>query len=291
MSLVQILECNDTLGTCCTDYGLVLGLDALRKALDLIQLIAPIVLIVWSCVELVKLMNNPDDKKGFKPLVYKYLAAVICFMVPVLVDAILGLMPETFSLSSCWEEARVSSEIVRSFENSYISPDDQTMSPVVTNPDDYEKGNKRKEPTPKGSGGTSTNTGYGSGSVTGKAIVQYARQFVGQPYVWSGTWNGELPYTGTDCSGFVQGVFRHHGINLPRDTASQWAAKSTYTLVNGEIMAGDLIMYNGHVGILTGNGTEVIHAKGTKFGVVADPDYRTCSSKAIFGIMRINGVN
>lgn len=291
MSLVQILECNDTLGTCCNDYGLVLGLDAFRKALNLIQLIAPIVLIIWSCIGLINLMNNPEDKKGMKPLINKYIAAVVCFMIPVIIDAVLGLMPERFSLASCWEEARVSAEVVRSFENSYISEDDKTLSPVVTNPDDYEKGNERKQATPKRSGGTSTSTGAGNGSATGKSIVQYARQFVGQRYVWGGTWNGELPYTGTDCSGFVQGVFKHHGINLPRDSASQWAAKNTYTLVNGEIKAGDVIMYNGHVGILTGNGNEIIHAKGARWGVVADSDYRSCSGKAIFGIMRIKGVN
>ena len=109
--------------------------------------------------------------------------------------------------------------------------------------------------------------------------------------MYGGQWNGELPYTPTDCSGFVQGVFRHFGINLNRTTSTQWAAKSTYKLVSPtDIRAGDLIMYDGHVGILTGIGTEVIHAKGSKWGVVIDKDYRTCSSKAILGIMRINGV-
>ncbi len=291
MSLVQILECNDTLGTCCSDFGLVLGLDAFRKALLLIQLIAPIVLIIWSCVELIRLMNNPDDKKGVKPLITKYIAAAVCFFVPVFVDALLGLMPETFSVSACWEEAKLSAEIVRTFDNGYIGEEDQAMSHLFIDPGDYEKGNERKKPTPKRDGGTSTSTGSGNGSATGKSIVEYARKFVGQRYVYGGTWNGEIPYTPTDCSGFVQGVFRHHGISLPRDTGSQWNAKGTYTLVSGEIRAGDLIMYNGHVGILTGNGTEIIHAKGTKWGVVADSDYRTCSSKAIRGIMRINGVN
>ena len=38
--------------------------------------------------------------------------------------------------------------------------------------------------------------------------------------------NGELPYTPTDCSGFVQGVFAHFGISLPRTTSTQWAAKT-----------------------------------------------------------------
>ena len=290
MSLVQILECNDTLGTCCNDYGLVLGLDAFRKALGLIQLIAPIVLIVWSCVSLISLMNNPDDKKGFKPLVMKYIAAVVCFMIPVIIDTALDIMPEKFSLASCWEQTKISAEAVRSLENNYISEEDKTLSPVVTNSDDYEPGDERKKPTPKGSGGGAS-TGAGNGSATGKSIVNYAKKFVGQRYVWGGTWNGELPYTGTDCSGFVQGVFKHHGINLTRTTYTQWGDKGSYTLVNGEIKAGDLVMYDGHVGILTGNGNELVHAKGSQWGIVVDPDYKSCSSHAILGIMRINGVN
>ena len=115
---------------------------------------------------------------------------------------------------------------------------------------------------------------------------------IGQKYVYGGSWNGELPYTPTDCSGFVQGVFRHFGISLKRTTSTQWADKSKFTLVSSsDIRAGDLVMYDGHVGILTGNGAELIHAKGSKWGVVKDKDYRKCSSHAILGIMRIKGVN
>ena len=280
MSLVQLLECNDTLGTCCNDYGLVNVLDIFRKFINIIQIIVPILLIVWSCVELVHLMANPEDKKGLKSLFNKYLAAVICFFLPIFVNVVLGMMPETFSVSACWEQAKISAEVVRSQRNTYISADDETQSPFLINPDDYEEGNERKSPS-----------GSGHGSATGKAIVQYAKSFVGQRYVWGGTWNGELPYTGTDCSGFVQGVFKHHGINLTRTTYTQWADKGKYTLVSGEIKAGDLVMYDGHVGILTGNGNELVHAKGSKWGIVVDSDYKSCSSHAILGIMRINGVN
>ncbi len=284
MSLVQMLECNDTLGTCCNDYGLVMTLDSFRKALNLIQIVVPIILIVLSCIELIKLIGNPEEKKGLKKLINKYIAAVVVFAVPILVNVVLGIMPETYSVSACWEQAKISAEVVRTQKNTYIKEDDETSSPILTNPGDYEKGNKRKTPTGIG-------TGVGAGSATGKSIVQYAKSFVGQRYVWGGTWNGEHPYTGTDCSGFVQGVFKHHGINLTRTTYTQWADKGTFTLVNGEIRAGDLVMYDGHVGILTGNGNEIVHAKGTRWGIVVDPDYKKCSSHAILGIMRIKGVN
>lgn len=289
MSLIQILDCSEALGTCCSDYGLVTVLDSCRKILNLIQLVAPIILIIWSCVGLISLIINPEEKKLKKSLINKYLAAVLCFFIPVIIDAMLGLMPETFSVSACWKQAQVSAEIVRSLRNEYISEKDKTQSPILLNPDEYEPGDEREEPVVGSS--NSVSGGSGAGSQKGKEIVKYARSFVGQRYVWGGFWNGELPYTGTDCSGFVQGIFAHHGISLGRDTTSQWADKSKFSIVEGEIKAGDLVMYSEHVGILTGNGNEIIHAKGTNYGIVIDPDYKTCSSKAILGIMRINGVN
>lgn len=42
---VQILNCSEALGTCCTDYGLLTILDILRQVLDLIQMVAPILLM------------------------------------------------------------------------------------------------------------------------------------------------------------------------------------------------------------------------------------------------------
>ena len=51
----------------------------------------------------------------------------------------------------------------------------------------------------------------------GQEIVDYACQFIGNPYVWGGTSLTD----GADCSGFVQSVFAHFGISLPRTTYDQ----------------------------------------------------------------------
>ena len=279
MQLVQFLTCNDTLGTCCSDYTLVNLLDIVRKLMELIQLIVPIILIVMATIQLGKMMISPEEEKLKKSLYNKFLAAFFVFIIPVIIDAVLNLLPESYSLSSCWEKAKVSAEIVRSQKNSYIAIDDKTTkASVIGNYDDYENG-------------TSDSESSSQGSATGEAIVNYAKKFVGSRYVWGGTWNGESPYTATDCSGFVQGVFRHFGINLTRSTYSQWDDKASYTLVTGEIKPGDLIMYDGHVGILTGNGREIVHNKSPRYGVCIDKDYKKCSSHAILGIMRIKGVN
>ena len=72
---------------------------------------------------------------------------------------------------------------------------------------------------------------------TGQAIVDYACQFIGNPYVWGGTSLTE----GADCSGFVQSVFAHFGISLPRTT---WDMENVGTPVS----------YDQAVGIYMGNG-------------------------------------
>ena len=277
MRLVQILDCNDTLGTCCNDYTLVTVLDVTRKILGLIQMFVPIILIIFATFQFIKMMTDPEEKKLKKALYNKFFAAVIVFMIPILVNVLLGVLPEKFSVSACWEQAKISAEVVRSQKNTYIPLDEKGKSPIMSNPGDYDKG--------------SASGGSGQGSAKGKAIVAYAKQFVGKQYLYGGSWNGEMPYTPTDCSGFVQGVFKHNGINLTRSTTSQWADKGSYTLFHGEIKAGDWVMYDGHVAILTGNGNEIVHAKGRRWGIVVDSDYKTSSSHAILGIMRINGVN
>ena len=277
--LLQVLDCSQELGTCCTDYGLLTVLDVMRQILDLIQLIAPIILMVGLGIQFTQLLVNPDDKKKQKALLNKFIAALLCFFVPFLVNLSLSLVPEeigSFQLGACWDTARVSREVLKKENSTYVATTDREPKTFVISPDEYDDPEVTHQ------------EGVGSGSATGRAIVAYAKEFLGQPYVWGGTWNGEKPYTGTDCSGFVQGVYRHFGINLTRTTYTQWADTASYTLVTGSPQAGDVVMYDGHVAILTGNGEEIIHASNPTDGIKLSPSYKY---RSILGIMRIKGVN
>lgn len=277
--LLQVLDCSQELGTCCTDYGLLTVLDVMRQILDLIQLIAPIILMVGLGIQFTQLLVNPDDKKKQKALLNKFIAALLCFFVPFLVNLSLSLVPEeigSFQLGACWDTARVSREVLKKENSAYVATTDREPKTFVISPDEYDDPEVTHQ------------EGVGSGSATGRAIVAYAKEFLGQPYVWGGTWNGEKPYTGTDCSGFVQGVYRHFGINLTRTTYTQWADTSSYTLVTGTPQAGDVVMYDGHVAILTGNGEEIIHASNPTDGIKLSPSYKY---RSVLGIMRIKGVN
>ena len=97
---------------------------------------------------------------------------------------------------------------------------------------------------------------------TGQAIVDYACQFIGNPYVWGGT----SLTNGADCSGFVQSVFAHFGISLPRTT---WDMENVGTPVSyDQAIPGDIILYNGHVGIYMGNG-KIVNAINSSKGIGA----------------------
>ncbi|MFD1673208.1 NlpC/P60 family protein [Alicyclobacillus fodiniaquatilis] len=96
----------------------------------------------------------------------------------------------------------------------------------------------------------------------GQVIVQYAEQFRGTPYVWAGT-----SPSGFDCSGFVQYVFAHFGISLPRTSYDQYTVGSAVSESN--LAPGDVVFFDtdgsgaSHDGIYVGNG-QFINAASTQ---------------------------
>lgn len=112
-----------------------------------------------------------------------------------------------------------------------------------------------------GSGsGSSAGQSAQTASSNGQAVVDYARQFLGNPYVYG----GNSLTNGTDCSGFVKGVYAAFGINLPRTSSEQRSVG--YAVSLSEIQPGDIVCYSGHVGIYAGNNT-LIHASNEKTGI------------------------
>ncbi len=87
-------------------------------------------------------------------------------------------------------------------------------------------------------------------AVSGAAVVEFARLFIGTPYVYGGT----TP-DGFDCSGFTQYVYGHFGISLPRSSDAQ--GQVGVRIPASEALPGDLLYWPGHVGIYTGNGNHI----------------------------------
>lgn len=95
---------------------------------------------------------------------------------------------------------------------------------------------------------------------SGQAVVDYACQFIGNPYVWGGT----SLTNGADCSGFVQSVYKHFGITLPRTSGEM--RSSGRGVSYSEAIPGDIVCYDGHVGIYMGDG-QIVNAINSRKGI------------------------
>lgn len=121
---------------------------------------------------------------------------------------------------------------------------------------------------------TMTELLYGQGVSNVRVdICQYAKEFLGNPYVWGGT----SLTKGADCSGYVLSVFKKYGVRLPRTSREQ--ARVGTPIKVAEAKPGDLIFYAkgktiNHVAIYIGNG-QVIHASNPKTGIrISNVSYR-----------------
>lgn len=114
---------------------------------------------------------------------------------------------------------------------------------------------------------------HSTSSSSGSSVVDYATQFVGNPYVWGGTSLTD----GADCSGFVQSVYSKFGVDLPRTSYEQQNAGREVSYADAQ--PGDLICYGGHVAIYMGNG-KIVHASNSRDGIKVSDNaaYRTILS-------------
>ena len=115
---------------------------------------------------------------------------------------------------------------------------------------------------------TSDNVSPSSG--TGQDVVNYAVQFVGNPYVWGGT----SLTNGADCSGFIMSVYAHFGYSLPHSSSAMRSVGRGVSYA--EAQPGDIICYDGHVAIYMGGG-QIVHASNAKDGIKISSNaaYRT----------------
>ena len=137
-------------------------------------------------------------------------------------------------------------------------------------------GSSSSAATSKDNGSSSSSSSGSSGSSvsynpTGQSVVNYACQFVGNPYVWGGTSLTE----GADCSGFVQQIYKTFGYNLPRvaEDQSQYGTKIPVE----DAQPGDLIFYakDGyvhHVVMYAGDG-KTIEAANEDQGIISGTVY------------------
>ena len=126
-------------------------------------------------------------------------------------------------------------------------------------------GSSSSAATSKDNGSSSSGSSGSSGSSvsynpTGQSVVNYACQFVGNPYVWGGT----SLTNGADCSGFIMSIYAKFGVSLPHSSGAM--AGCGRGVSHSEAMPGDIICYAGHVAIYMGGG-QIVHASNEKDGI------------------------
>ncbi len=162
-----------------------------------------------------------------------------------------------------------------SYDESDESGNDGVENEANNSNDGYE--NDNNEESGEESDGSQKESSSSSGSSysggSGSSVVDYATQFVGNPYVWGGT----SLTNGADCSGFVQSVYNNFGVSLPRTSYEQQNAGREVSY--SEAQPGDLICYGGHVAIYMGNG-KIVHASNSRDGIKISDNaaYRTILS-------------
>lgn len=128
---------NDLAGVC-SDYGIAYILVIVKKFLNVIYIIGPIVALVGLTYHLIRLMSNPDSKKA-KPAIKNWIIAFfMLFLVPMLINLVMGLFDGKFQFATCWNNAE---ELYGTISDSseYDDTDDGTSNKL----DDYSdlKGN------------------------------------------------------------------------------------------------------------------------------------------------------
>ena len=141
-------------------------------------------------------------------------------------------------------------------------------------------GVKKETPAPTTAASTTAPAATAKSSADGKDydalrqdIVNYAKQFIGIPYVWGGT----SLTKGVDCSGYTMQIYAHFGINTGRTSRTQ--AVTGRQIPISDVKPGDLLFYAtrgriDHVTMYIGNG-KLANASSRKTGVIiSDISYR-----------------
>ena len=142
--------------------------------------------------------------------------------------------------------------------------------------EERKKEDRKKEETNKNESITGGSNPSYSTDVSGSDVVDYACQFIGNPYVFGGT----SLTKGCDCSYFVQACYGNFGISLPRTSYQQRSVGQAVSYSNAE--AGDIICYAGHVAIYMGDG-KIVHAANAKLGIC----YGTATYRTIITVRRV----
>ena len=122
--MIMILDVINT----CRDYGLVNIFMIIKKFFNILQILVPIIALVFLAANVVKSVINPEDKKNFSRYKNCVIALIMVFALPTIVNAVMGILGENYSISSCWNNAE---DIYKAGESTYNDGNDGDKKDVI----------------------------------------------------------------------------------------------------------------------------------------------------------------
>ena len=179
----------ESIGSSCSDPGLMSVLAVVKRILSFIQIVGPIIAIVSLTIHIVMLVKNPDDKKGIPRIRNSIIALVVLFLLPSIINAFFVMLDDTTVISSCWNDAELQ---IHAGGGNYVSPyenEKEKKSSFYTDPEEYQKGDP-KQNSSSSSGGTSAGDRQGVGNTSASRVVFIGDSRTVQMYVYlgNGSW-------------------------------------------------------------------------------------------------------
>lgn len=124
----------------CSDPGLAMIISLIKKAMNIIWIIGPILAIIGAVIALIKLLGNPEEKKYKSLFRNMIIALLLLFFIPAIVNTVMKLFDDNFEVSACWNQAETTNN-TSSQGSTYIDPnEDRPSSSIYQDPDSYETG-------------------------------------------------------------------------------------------------------------------------------------------------------
>jgi len=101
--MIYILETINNMDDFCKSFILYNILSVMKKSLNILQIIGPILTMVALTISFIKLTLNPEEKKYLKGIKNSLIATVIMLMMPALINLTMSLLDDGTTISSCWK--------------------------------------------------------------------------------------------------------------------------------------------------------------------------------------------
>ena len=141
----------------CNNISPILSIT--RNIFNIICIIVPILLIIGLSKQLIIMIKDPDNKKGFKGIINSIIATIIIFFIPTLINSLLGVIGNNttnntlYIYSSCW-----SNPTKLNSNPNYIPTNDKEAESIIPDSSDYEKGDKRNNDNSSSGSSNSNNS-------------------------------------------------------------------------------------------------------------------------------------